>query len=445
MKKLATIFLLTILLVGVGACTNDTPKPDPKPDPEEEKYLNDKIAPHISYFEASKMNVSVKQNSTLDIFEGLKAVDNLEGDITDKIEVDKGNFDISVVGTYELFFFVKDRAGNVSALISKNITVLETYQLLSRYPIFTTVIAGEMQAPTVPSCFKGAYYHKVFSSKDFWMGIEAEITLPMPDINRYEQSYNDSLNIDPNSRNLDNPSIYMGGKAALESDVGLSLKNALFKDNAGNESISIGSFAFRPFWRYITSYDYDLGTYDRPNGRFYAVSCNGTGTTKNCSGNWDYQDTQYYYLPGDKVRMLVYSPKPGYLQLQIELLEVSTLPYSIGVRTFNGWKTPESFISPLIASSGQGSQKAEFKRVNAIDQVANEGKPVIPTTTTVTDAIWHNAYLYRNINDVMYRVPMNNSRVGVMNCPLLSDFTISGIDQITGGEVVSIHPGSKKD
>ena len=144
--------MLTILLVGVGACTNDTPKPDPKPDPEEEKYLNDKIAPHYLYFEASKMNVSVKQNSTLDIFEGLK-VDNLEGDITDKIEVDKGNFDISVVGTYELFFFVKDRAGNVSALISKNITVLETYQLLSRYPIFTTVIAGEMQAPTVPSMF----------------------------------------------------------------------------------------------------------------------------------------------------------------------------------------------------------------------------------------------------------------------------------------------------
>ena len=33
-----------------------------------------------------------------------------------------------------------------------------------------------------------------------------------------------------------------------------------------------------------------------------------------------YKDTQYYYLPGDKLRIIVYSPKTNYLQLQIEVL-----------------------------------------------------------------------------------------------------------------------------
>ncbi|PKK86709.1 MAG: hypothetical protein CVV63_04070, partial [Tenericutes bacterium HGW-Tenericutes-8] len=82
----------------------------------------------------------------------------------------------------------------------------------------------------------------------------------------------------------------------------------------------------------------------------------------------------------------------------------------------------------------------EFKRVNAIDQVANEGKPAVPTTTSVGEAIWHNTYLYRNIDGITYRVPMNDTRIGVMNCPLVTQFTSTGIDALTGGETVSIHP-----
>lgn len=445
MKKLLTLITLLILILGLAACQDKpTPTPNPDPDPDEEKYLNDKIAPILSFSDASKMTISVKQNATIDLLEGLRALDNLEGDISAKIQADLGDFDINVPGTYEIIFYVTDRAGNASNFLSKTITILQVYEILAKYPIFTEAIMNEAGAPTPPACFQGAYYHKVFSSKDYWTGIEAEVTLPMPDINRYQTEYSDSLNIDPNSRNLDNPSIYMGGHAALESDVGLSLKTALFKNNAGSEAISIGSYAFRPFWRYITSYEYDAGSYDRANGRFYAVSCNGTGTTKNCSANWDFNDTQYYYLPGDTVRMIVYSPKPGYLQLQIELVEESTLPYSVGVRTFNGWAAPESFISPVFPSAGHGDLKAEFKRVNAIDQVANEGKPAVPTTTSVGDAIWHNTYLYRKIDGITYRVPMNDTRVGVMNCPLATQFTSTGIDALTGGETVSIHPGSDK-
>ena len=440
MKKITTLFVFLTLLVGLIGCQqNNTPDPNPNPNPDDEKYLNDKIAPILSFSDSSKRNVSVAQNGEINLIDGLKALDNLEGDISAKIQYDLVDFDITTPGTYEVIFYVTDRAGNASNFISKYITVTPVYTIVTRHPIYTEAIINESGAPIPPSCFQGAYYHKVFSSKDYWTGIEAEVTLPMPDINRYETTYNDSLDIDPNARNLDNPSVYMGGHAMTESDVGLSLKTSLFKNTSGVEAISVGSYAFRPFWRYITTHSYDAGSYDRPNGRFYSVSCSGSGTTKNCIANWDFEDTQYYYLPGDKVRMIIYSPKPNWLQLQIELVEASTLPYSVGVRTFNGWKQPESFISPIFPSSGHGDMKAEFKRVNAIDQVANEGKPAKESTTIVRDAIWHNTYLYRKIDGVQYRVPMNLNRAAVMNCPLPSQFQSSGIDLLTGGETVSIY------
>lgn len=434
MKKLFSILVFGLMFMLLSGCVTNG-------NPDEGKYLNDKIAPLLSFDDSSKQTVAVIQNSEFDPLEGLKALDNLEGDITKNIKVDLGDFDISKPGTYELVFYVLDRAQNVSNQLIKYVTVLEAYTILNKYPVYTNEINNEALLPVAPNCFQGAYYHKVFSSKDYWLGLEAEVTLPTPDINRYESTFNDSLNIDPNSRNLDNPSLYMGGHAYNESDVGLSLKNALVKNDGGSIGISVGSYAFRPFWRYITSSDYDAGTYDRATGRFYAVSCNGSGTSKNCSGNWDFNDTQYYYLPGDQLRMIVYSPKPGYLQLQIEVIAASTLPYSVGVRTFNGWEAPADFISPIFSSPGHGSMKAEFKRVNAIDQVANEAKPVKETTTTVGEAIWHNTYLHRDIDGEMYRIPFNMTRVAVMSCPVKSYFTTTGINAITGGETVAIHPG----
>lgn len=444
MKKIMSLIVGIAFLTLLWGCVNKiTPEPTPTPDPEEEKLLNDKIAPLLSFVDASKRTVSVPQNSDFDLFAGLKALDNLEGDITERIEADLGEFDISIPGTYEVFFYVVDKAGNASTMLTKIITVTQVYEILAKYPIYTEKIMGEANAPTPPSCFQGAYYHKVFSSKDYWVGIEAEVTLPMPDINRYQTNYDTSLDIDPNARNLDNPSVYMGGHSTTESDVGLSLKTALYKNQSGVSNVSIGSYAFRPFWRYITNHSYDEGGYDRPNGRYYSVSCTGS-VTKNCIANWDFQDTEYYYLPGDRVRMIIYAVKPGWLQLQIELIEASTLPYSVGVRTYNGWDAPKSFISPIFPSGGHGSMTAEFKRVNAIDQVANEGKPAQASTTLVREAVWHNTYLYRKIDDTLYRVPMNMTRVGVMSCPQVNQFTTTPIDSTTGGQSVTIHPGTPR-
>ncbi|MCK5732124.1 MAG: hypothetical protein KAH13_03835, partial [Tenericutes bacterium] len=66
-------------------------------------------------------------------------------------------------------------------------------------------------------CFPGAWYRKIVSSEDKWLGIEAVIQLGefKPDPKRF--------NLDGVKRYMDNPSVYMGGKALLESDAGLSL------------------------------------------------------------------------------------------------------------------------------------------------------------------------------------------------------------------------------
>lgn len=74
-------------------------------------------------------------------------------------------------------------------------------------------------------------------------------------------------------------------------------------------------------------------------------------------------------------------------------------------------------MSPVFTSPGNGVTDAEYKRVNAIDQVANEGKTAIETATTVTNAIWHHTYLYRVIDGILYRVPMTDERCAARAAP----------------------------
>ena len=269
------------------------------------------------------------------------------------------------------------------------------------------------------------------------MGIEGTITLPEVKIDRYEGSSDSALDVDPNAKNLDNPSVYMGGHATSESDVGLSFSKALIDVN--NQTLSKGSIAFRPFWRYITAEGKDEGGYEVHNGE-YAVSATGN----NCIANYHWKYTEYYYLPGDKIRMIIYIPEPNKMQLQIELIEKSTLPSSVEMREKYGWKDPANFKSPVFTAPGNGTDMdVEYKRVNAIDQVANEGKTAISSQTEVKNAIWHDTYLYRNMNGTLYRVPMGDNRRGVMNAPDQAKFTITyeGVDRNLGGEVVTIHPG----
>lgn len=382
--------------------------------------------------------VIIDKGEEYDLMQNVTGYDKVDGIITDKIQINDGGFDPSVVGEYTVTYFLADNAGNAADPKFKKITVRET-DVLAAPPVWEGEIEGEKLNPKAPAVFGGAWYHKAVSSKDKWIGIEATVTLPEVTIRRYDGEYDDSLNFDPNVKNLDNPSVYMGGNASSESDVGLSFSRALI-DTKSN-TLSTGCIAFRPFWRYITDKDQDLGGYDAHGGE-YAVSANGN----NCIANYHWKYTEYYYLPGDKIRMVVYIPEEGKMQLQIEVLEVSTLPESVAMREKYGWKDPADFLSPIFAAPGHGTDSdAEFKRVNAIDQVSNEGGTAIFGDTLISNIIWHETYLYREIDGTLYRVPMSEDRRGVTNAPKDEYFDVDfeGVDSDLGGERVTIHPGYK--
>ncbi len=297
------------------------------------------------------------------------------------------------------------------------------------YPIWDGEIAGEIKNPAAPAVFKGAWYSKCVTSKDYWCGMEIVVTLPEYDINRYKSDYNESLDCDPNVKNLDNPSVYIGGNAGYESDVGLSLSLCLV-----GGGVSTGSVAFRPFWRYITSTDKDVGSYADHGGK-YTVSANGN----NCYANWHYSYTEYYYLPGDVLKLILTVPEEGKLQLQIKVLQASTLESSVALRNKYGWRQPADFTSPVFASPGHGTSKAEFKWVMAIDQSGNEGKQAIPTTTLVKNGTFNDAYLYRVIDGEIYRVPVTDDRFGSRNAP--DDQHVTVVEGEDGSRTVTIHPG----
>lgn len=436
-KRIFTVILLAlIVLSGCDDATSDTSSQTPEGSSQSEavSYEPDTKKPVIRISGANSVIV-IKKGGELDLMKNITGRDDRDGNITDKITVDKGGFDASIAGEYTVTYSLKDSAGNTADDVTRTVIVRET-DVLKAPPVYNGTVDGEVTNHKNPAVFGGAWYHKVVSSRDEWMGIEATVTLPEYTIRRYNGEYDTSLNADPNVKNLDNPSVYMGGNAVSESDVGLSLSLVLLENN----KISTGCYAFRPFWRYITSENKDLGSYNDHYGE-YQVSAVGN----NCSGNYHWKYTEYYYLPGDTLRMIVIAPEPDKLQLQIEVISKSTLPESVAIRERYGWKDPENFISPIFTSPGHGVKggSAEFKRVNAIDQSGNEGKTAIPTDTVVSGAVWHNSYLYREIDGEIYRLPMNESRRGVVNAPDSSKFTVScgKAESDIGGETVTIHPG----
>jgi hypothetical protein len=447
---LFVLIILTMLSAGCGKANNNTASStDDSHYSEAESLLEsatessaensqpaDTVKPRL-IIASAEAKVRINQGEEFDLLSGITATDNVDGNMKDKVNIDKGNFDPNVPGEYTITYTLSDSAGNQANPVSRTIIVRDS-TVLEPPPVFTGAIEGEVLNPPSPALFGGAWYYKVVSSKDKWVGIEATVTLPEVTIRRYNGDYNQSLDVDPGFQNLDNPSVYMGGYAYSECDVGLSFSKALV--DVKSQTLSKGSIAFRPFWRYITSENQDAGGYDAHDGE-YAVSVNG----KNCIANYHWKYTEFYYLPGDKLRIIIYIPEPNKMQLQIEVIEKSSLPSSVEIREKYGWKDPANFKSPIFHTPGQGTDmNAEFKRVNAIDQVANEGKTAIPTDSRVSAAVWHETYLYRKINGVIYRVPMAENRRAATKAPKNDAFTISyeGVDSAIGGEIVSIHPGT---
>jgi hypothetical protein len=295
-------------------------------------------------------------------------------------------------------------------------------------PEFLGEILQEVLVPSTPACFLGAWYRKVFSSTDSWLGLEGLITLGefTPDETRY--------NLDGFGRSMDNPSIYMGGKSSKESDAGLGLNvSYLSADTSLDLTMSSPKVAYRPFWRYIYNEALDVDFNVR---RREVNSWNVSNPRSLC----------YYYFPGDTIRMKIYSPIPHYLQLRIEVVQKTSIPKYVAIRRSYGLvdDSPSDFYSPLFHSQGHGVLPAEFKRVNSIDQFGNEGYHAKMTQATVSEALWHETYLYRKIEGNIVKVPMNKDRQVSMICPSEQAIQVVTLDESKGSEAITIHPGKSQ-
>lgn len=163
-------------------------------------------------------------------------------------------------------------------------------------------------------------------------------------------------------RPLDNASIYMGGNGSgQEIDAGLTWDN-----NVGG---------WRPFWR---------------NEKW---------------ANAPLVQDLFVWYPGETVRMSVVVAGPGKLRLTIQ--DEGPDPQKAFTTVFDAW------------GFGPGVRQ-QFKRVNAIDQVGNEGKPVQPTKARVTAAVWKEVWLWRR--DV--KVPFTAERFTDMRAPNADHFVI---------------------
>ena len=150
--------------------------------------------------------VIIGKGDDFDLLDGVVGSDDVDGDITDRIEIDKGDYDPGIAGKYTITYNLTDSAGNAAMPKQRIINVRET-DVMEKPPIWNDAIEGEKRNPQDPAVYGGAWYHKVVSSKDKWVGIEATVTLPAFKIERYEGEYDASLPVDPAATHLDNPSV----------------------------------------------------------------------------------------------------------------------------------------------------------------------------------------------------------------------------------------------
>lgn len=252
-----------------------------------------------------------------------------------------------------------------------------------------TFLPSEVRPLSSISCFAGAYYRKVVSSRDKWIGISGVVTLPAI---KFDESRS---NLAKPKQYLDNPSIYMGGNmGGQETDIGLTWE--VIRNEEG--TISQERLAFRPFLRRTAHASGQPSLYVNAPAQ-----------------------ASYYWYPDDQVEMSLEVIGNGQLKFVVQ-------------------REGKSYETVFEAAGYSFSDSGEFKRVNAIDQVSNEGKPAQKTNTSVSNSIWHKTDLIRMQNGSRIVVPMHNGRMTSMVCPQAQYISIqqSAQDKLIGAEKISI-------
>lgn len=280
-------------------------------------------------------------------------------------------------------------------------------------PIYKNQVVGEVLPPENYPYFAGAWYYKVVSSKDHWIGMEATVTLPLFTGDETRRELIDTPQ-GAFERYMDTPSVYLGGSSDYETDIGFGFFRGLIGDTISEEKIT-----FRPFWRTI-----------------YLEN----GKERNDYLGTKLNETEYYYFPGDTVKINLVSETENYLTLRIELLQETTIEKYVKIREANNRN--QLLVVENIIAPGNGIRPTEYKRVNAIDQYHNEGKPTQMTSAKVDECVWKDVYLYRLIDSTLYKVPFNEKRIKRIFSPNQSAFHVS-LEEKT--ETVTIEPKENKE
>lgn len=257
-----------------------------------------------------------------------------------------------------------------------------------------TFFPKEIKPVSIKPCFEGAYYRKLVSSTDDWVGIEGIVILPQI---KFDE---DRKNPKRPMQYMDNPSIYFGGNMdEQETDIGLTWE--VIKDEKGN--VSKDRKAFRPFLRRNEYKQEQKAIFENAPAK-----------------------AEFYWYPGEQVKM------------SVQLIANQTLRFKVEGA---GKKFERDFVCNGFALG----KKGEFKRVNAIDQVGNEGTPVKPTATQIINGVWKETNLYRNVNNTTVIVPFHSGRYTEMLCPSASFFKVhhSKAELANGAETLTISGNGK--
>lgn len=134
---------------------------------------------------------------------------------------------------------------------------------------------------------------------------------------------------------------------------------------------------------------------------------------------------EYTWHPGELVKMSVTIVEPGVLRLSIA---------DVG-------ENPKRHFQQDFPAYNFGRVKVvELKRVNDVAQHGNEGRPVIPTRSQVTNAIWEETVLLSTNGPKIERTVMTAANSWNISCPTGGHVVISQTDaqKAKGGETVSV-------
>ena len=127
MKKWFLIVLAaSLLLVSCGEAETTVSRPSAESSEEAAVSTEPDTEPPTLRITKNNREVTIKKGAEFDLKQGVSATDNVDGKITDKIEINKNGFDPNVPGEYTVGYFVTDAAGNPAEPVFRKITVVET-------------------------------------------------------------------------------------------------------------------------------------------------------------------------------------------------------------------------------------------------------------------------------------------------------------------------------